>query len=70
MTRFKPFKDTTHNPVEKWGDSWGWFIYPPVGEERWSGDYPTRQAAREARKGAMQGSKGSGAFAEWNFWRR
>lgn len=70
MSRFKTFSDTTLGPVEKWGDSWEFFIFPPIGEERWSGDFKTRREARQERREMLPSLKGSGAVAEWNFWRR
>lgn len=67
--KLKPFNDTTLGPVEKWGDSWGFFIFPPIGGEKWSGDHNTRRAAREAKREMLPTLKGSGAYAELRFWR-
>ena len=46
----KPFTDTVKGPVEKTRSGWGWYDYPPLGDDVWRGDFATRATAREARK--------------------
>jgi hypothetical protein len=64
----KPFPDTRVTPVYRDNDgAWVFDEYPPLGGEICRGPFPTRAAARDARRTAVADAKGSGAIwdMEW-----
>jgi hypothetical protein len=66
--RVKPFEDTVLTQVDRFPNGkWGWYEFPPLGEESSSKDYDTRQLARIARKMAIQDSIGSGTSWGYQF---
>jgi hypothetical protein len=66
--KVNPFKDDQQSEVTRFPNGkWGWWIYPSLGEERSSEDFPTRQAAREARRENAEKLRGTGSAAERRF---